>query len=345
MEKSRGMKRKRIRNIDRKDMVHVESEGMDRLVSGTKVPFLGYEIIDKIIIMTARFELAVILGRENCISLMYNPNEHTQDWACRNGHVDVIKWLHCKEKNTSRFKGKVSDGSVSLTSRKWCWEIPEKWRSFIGEKEMKRDYFTKLILRLSNEDNNYTIYPPPDKRFSFMSFCDPLDVKVVIIGQDPYYNEGQAMGLCFSVPKGVKIPPSLVNIYKELSKDLGDSFEFPYHGDLTSWAKEGVLLLNSSLTVQKGKPNSHQKYGWIEFTDYIIQKLNSDHPGLVFLLWGGFAQKKCAKIDTGKHLVLKAAHPSPLGANKGGWWDRKHFSTANSWLRKKGLGEITWDLN
>ncbi|KAJ3302665.1 hypothetical protein HDV03_004785 [Kappamyces sp. JEL0829] len=169
----------------------------------------------------------------------------------------------------------------------------------------------------------------------------PKDVKVVIIGQDPYHGPGQAHGLCFSVQKGVRVPPSLVNIYKELSSDLGTQFKIPGHGMLQAWQSQGVLLLNATLTVRKGAPNSHAKWGWAQFTDAVIQYLAKNRANLVFMLWGGFAQKKGSHIDPKRHLVLKAAHPSPLGADKG-WWGSKHFSKANAYLESKGKDPIEW---
>ncbi|KAJ1339021.1 uracil-DNA glycosylase [Batrachochytrium salamandrivorans] len=160
---------------------------------------------------------------------------------------------------------------------------------------------------------------------------------------DPYHGPGQAHGLCFSVQKGVPIPPSLVNIYKELESDLGPGmFKRPNHGYLEAWCQEGVLLLNSSLTVRQSEPNSHAKCGWLKFTDAVIALINREQSHVVFMLWGGFAQKKGAAIDGKKHLVLKATHPSPLGANKGGWFGSKHFSKANAYLEANGRSTINW---
>jgi uracil-DNA glycosylase len=180
--------------------------------------------------------------------------------------------------------------SLEQTSKRFkpnAWEddIPPKWKQLI-EKELLREYFIKMIKKIKKEEEKgIIIYPKCTDRFNFMRFCDPLDLKVVIIGQDPYHGVNQAHGLSFSVQEGVKKPPSLVNIYKELKADLGDGFDIPDHGNLEGWARQGVLLLNASLTVIQAKPNSHAKYGWMNFTDAIIRELNRSHPGLVFMLW------------------------------------------------------------
>nr|MBP9078270.1 uracil-DNA glycosylase [Haliscomenobacter sp.] len=169
----------------------------------------------------------------------------------------------------------------------------------------------------------------------------PFDrVKVVVLGQDPYHNPGEAMGLCFSVPKGIRIPPSLQNIYKELQNDAGVSI--PSHGDLSRWAENGVFLLNAMLTVEKNKPGSHQSIGWQLFTDRVIQLLSEKRQGLVFLLWGNFARKKAGLIDASRHLILEAAHPSPLA--KGAFFGCKHFSKANAYLQSQGKSPVDWQL-
>ena len=170
----------------------------------------------------------------------------------------------------------------------------------------------------------------------------PFDkVKVVILGQDPYHGDNQAMGLSFSVPKGVKIPPSLINIYKEIYDDLG--INEPNSGDLTYWAKQGVLLLNASLSVEKGKPNSHKDFGWHLFSDAVIKKISDEKYGVIFLLWGNFAKNKANLIDQNKHFILTAPHPSPLA--RGGFFGCKHFSKTNEILKKLGKSPIDWDLN
>ena len=177
--------------------------------------------------------------------------------------------------------------------------------------------------------------------FSAFNHCGLSSLKVVIIGQDPYHGEGEANGLSFSVNDGVKIPPSLRNIYREMCEDLGSIF-MPTSGNLQSWANQGVLLLNASLTVRKDSPNSHKHLKWNRFTDTVIQKLSDENEGLVFLLWGAFAQKKGAKIDRTQHLVLESGHPSPMSANQGKWFGNKHFSQANAYLKEIGKKEIEW---
>lgn len=178
------------------------------------------------------------------------------------------------------------DQPTKRTKMAWEDDIPKSWMQLL-EKEISKEYFIKMIKKINREEaNGTTVFPKSTDRFNFMRFCDPLDTKIVIIGQDPYHGLNQAHGLSFSVQEGVKIPPSLVNIYKELKSDLGEGFCIPNHGNLEGWAKQGVLLLNASLTVIQSKPNSHSKYGWMDFTDTIIKELNRTHPGLVFMLWG-----------------------------------------------------------
>ncbi|TPX58527.1 hypothetical protein PhCBS80983_g03067 [Powellomyces hirtus] len=215
--------------------------------------------------------------------------------------------------------------------------------------ELHKPYFLAIKQALNKElQDGRVIYPALEEIYSFTR-CSLKDVRVVIIGQDPYHGPNQAHGLCFSVKKGVPPPPSLNNIFRELETDLGNSaFTRPNHGSLEGWCSEGVLLLNAGLTVRKGEPNSHKHLGWATFTDAIIAHLDKtnmperDH-GLVFMLWGAFAQKKGAKINRKKHLVLTAKHPSPLSANQGGWFGCKHFSKANVWLKEKGVKEINWN--
>jgi len=205
--------------------------------------------------------------------------------------------------------------------------------------EFDKPYMEKLREFLINEkSNNKVTYPPNERVFSSLKFAALDRVKLVIIGQDPYHGFGQANGLAFSVEKGVKIPPSLVNIYKEISEDIGK--EPPGHGDLTYLAKQGVLLLNSVLTVEEGNPASHAGKGWEDFTDQVIQLLNRREE-IVFMLWGSYAQKKGSIIDTKRHKVLKAPHPSPLSAHRG-FFGSKHFSQANEYLKSKGKSEILW---
>ncbi len=190
---------------------------------------------------------------------------------------------------------------------------------------------------------NKVIYPPNSLIFNALN-TTPLDqVKVVILGQDPYHGPNQAHGLSFSVQKGVALPPSLRNIFHELRTDLG--INPPNHGDLTKWAEQGVLLLNSVLTVEAGQPTSHQKQGWEDFTDAVIDVLNEQREHVVFILWGAYAQRKGQRINQEKHLVLKAAHPSPLSANRGGFFGCKVFSKSNNYLKQNGIEPIDWQLD
>lgn len=221
-------------------------------------------------------------------------------------------------------------------------KIEETWRIAL-QKEFDADYFKNIKEFLVEEKKSAIVYPKGNDIFNAFNLTPFNDVKVVIIGQDPYHGPNQAHGLCFSVLDGVKFPPSLENIYKELCKDLG--YSFPKSGNLTSWAKQGVLLLNASLTVRAGEANSHQHIGWQKFTDAIIQKLSDERTDLIFLLWGGFAQKKGSKIDASKHHVLNCGHPSPLSANKGHWFGNKHFSKTNALLQQMGKPPINWKID
>ena len=188
-----------------------------------------------------------------------------------------------------------------------------------------------------------TIYPPNALIFNALNTTALSQVKVVILGQDPYHGPDQAHGLSFSVQRGLAIPPSLRNIYHELNTDLGIA---PVkHGNLTHWAEQGVLLLNAVLTVEAGQPTSHQKKGWEDFTDHVIDVLNEQREGIVFILWGAYAQRKGQRIDQNKHLVLKAAHPSPLAANRGGFFGCKAFSKTNNYLKQNGIEPINWQLD
>lgn len=187
------------------------------------------------------------------------------------------------------------------------------------------------------------VYPPNALIFNALNTTPLANVKVVILGQDPYHGPNQAHGLSFSVQKGVPLPPSLRNIYHELQSDLG--ITVPKHGDLTRWAEQGVLLLNSVLTVEAGQPTSHQKRGWEDFTDHVVDVLNEQREHVVFILWGAYAQRKGQRIDQNKHLVLKAAHPSPLAANRGGFFGCKVFSKSNNYLKQHGIEPIDWQLD
>ena len=206
----------------------------------------------------------------------------------------------------------------------------------------KQDYYQQLLEFLEYESaRNKTIYPPKDQIFSAFDLSSFNNTKVIILGQDPYHNEGQAHGLSFSVPEGVSIPPSLRNIYQELESDLNIKPE--KNGDLTRWATQGVLLLNSVLTVERNSPGSHAKSGWVDFTDTVIDILNEQKHNLVFLLWGAYAQQKSELIDQNKHLVLTAAHPSPFSAHKG-FFGCKHFSKTNDYLKIHRQQVINWKL-
>ena len=220
-------------------------------------------------------------------------------------------------------------------------KIEESWKQAL-KPEFTKDYFLQIATFLKSEKlSGKTIYPPGGLIFNAFN-TTPFDkVKVVLLGQDPYHGPGQAHGLSFSVQKPVPPPPSLVNIFKELHTDIG--MPIPKHGDLTHWAQQGVLLLNASLTVRANEPMSHAKIGWAEFTDSVITKVSALKDHCVFLLWGKFAQEKQALVDETKHLVLKAAHPSPFSADKG-FFGCKHFSKANAWLVKNGIDPIDWIL-
>ncbi len=207
--------------------------------------------------------------------------------------------------------------------------------------EFKMDYYLKLRQFLIHEYKNYTIYPGMYDIFNALKFSSRSDTKVVILGQDPYHGEGQAHGLAFSVPAGIPSPPSLLNIFKELHEDLG--CYIPNNGCLIPWAKQGVLLLNTALTVRANTPNSHRGKGWETFTDKVIELVNEKETPVVFLLWGSNAKVKINLIDTSKHLVLTAAHPSPLSASKG-FFGCRHFSKTNSFLRQTGQPEINWQI-
>jgi uracil-DNA glycosylase len=215
----------------------------------------------------------------------------------------------------------------------------DSWEQVWAE-ERKKPYFQALQIFVDKEYTEGVCYPPKEQIYRAFELTPFEKVKVVILGQDPYHGQGQAHGLAFSVQDGVAFPPSLRNIFKEAREDLG--MEVPFSGDLSSWAKQGVLLLNATLSVRAGQAGSHQKKGWETFTDAVIESLNRDREELVFLLWGAYAQKKGKFIDTSRHLVLHANHPSPLSANRGGWFGCKHFSKTNIYLREKGKQEIQW---
>ena len=212
------------------------------------------------------------------------------------------------------------------------------WKAILDE-EFKKPYFHSLIDFVKHEYQTQIIYPPGKEIFRAFDCCEFSNVKVVIIGQDPYHGPGQANGLSFSVRDGVRIPPSLLNIFKEIHSDL--KIPIAKSGDLERWSRQGVLLLNATLTVRAASPGSHQNKGWETFTDAAIKKLSSEKENLVFLLWGAYAQKKGEFIDRNKHLVLMSAHPSPFSADRG-FFGCRHFSKANEYLRSKGQTEINW---
>ncbi|HEY4334411.1 MAG TPA: uracil-DNA glycosylase [Puia sp.] len=220
-------------------------------------------------------------------------------------------------------------------------KIDESWKAVL-KAEFTKPYFLQIVHHLKTERiAGKTIYPPGSLIFNAFNTTHFDNVKVVILGQDPYHGPGQAHGLSFSVPKGIPPPPSLVNIFKELYSDIG--MPIPSHGNLTHWAEQGVLLLNASLTVRANEPMSHAKIGWAEFTDAVISKVSAQKEHTVFLLWGKFAQEKQPLVDETKHLVLKAAHPSPFSVEKG-FYGCKHFSKANAWLMTNGIDPIDWML-
>lgn len=219
--------------------------------------------------------------------------------------------------------------------------LESSWLTLL-EDQFEQPYFKQIKEFLLNEKKSATVYPPSARIFAALDFCPISETKVIIIGQDPYHNPGQAHGLSFSVPYGVMPPPSLVNIFKELKDDLGVSI--PSHGNLESWAKQGVLLLNASLTVRAHQAASHSEIGWQKFTDTIIERLSKEKENLVFLLWGSHAIKKKSLVAPNRgHLILEAPHPSPLSSYRG-FFGCKHFSKTNAFLASKGLPTIDWEI-
>ncbi|CAI8350953.1 MAG: Uracil-DNA glycosylase [Polaribacter sp. SA4-10] len=217
-------------------------------------------------------------------------------------------------------------------------KIADSWKNIL-QNEFEKPYFKQLTAFVDAEYEKHICFPNKEVIFSAFDFCSFDALKVVIIGQDPYHGEGQANGLCFSVQEGVKHPPSLQNIFKEMSKDL--SCELPQTGDLENWAKQGVLLLNATLTVRTKEPGSHQKKGWEIFTDATIAQISQEKENVIFLLWGKFAESKMNLIDLSKHTIFKAPHPSPLGAWRG-WFGSKHFTKTNAVLKSLNKVEINW---
>jgi uracil-DNA glycosylase len=217
-------------------------------------------------------------------------------------------------------------------------KIESGWKNRLRS-EFEKEYFVRLASFIKDEYRNSKIYPPGALIFNAFDVCPFEKVKAVIIGQDPYHGPWQAHGLCFSVKDGVEFPPSLINIFKEIESDMG--IPQPSSGDLTRWARQGVLLLNATLTVRAHQAGSHQKKGWEEFTDYVIKILNSEKKNIVFFLWGSYAQKKGESIDRSRHLVLESVHPSPLSASKG-FFGNRHFSRCNDYLVSNGIEPIDW---
>ena len=218
-------------------------------------------------------------------------------------------------------------------------KINDSWAERLGN-EFAQPYFSQLTDFVRHEYATTTCYPPGRLIFNAFNLCPFDSVKVVIIGQDPYHEAGQAMGLSFSVPDGVAMPPSLQNIFKEIQGDLG--IGVPQSGNLTRWAEQGVLMLNATLTVRAHQAGSHQRHGWERFTDAAISRLSEGRDHLVFILWGGYARSKASLIDRSRHLVLESVHPSPLSANRGGWFGNHHFSRCNEYLAGHGMGPINW---
>jgi uracil-DNA glycosylase len=218
-------------------------------------------------------------------------------------------------------------------------KIEESWKRQLRA-EFEKPYFGQLVGFIKNEYSTQQIYPSGKLMFNAFDKCSFEQTKVVILGQDPYHGAGQANGLCFSVNDGVPSPPSLLNVFKEMKADLEKPI--PTTGNLERWAEQGVLLLNSTLTVRANQAGSHQGKGWEQFTDAVIEELNKEKRNLVFMLWGKYAQDKGRFIDGTKHFILKARHPSPMAANQGGWFGTKHFSQTNNYLRANGLVEIDW---
>ena len=213
-------------------------------------------------------------------------------------------------------------------------KIDLSWKPYL-ETEFNKPYFKDLVNFIKSEFKKHTCFPPGHLIFSAFDNCKFDDLKVVIIGQDPYHGEGQANGLCFSVKDDITHPPSLINIFKEIEADIGSPY--PNSGNLERWAKQGVLLLNATLSVRAHQAGSHQKKGWEQFTDAVIKTISKNKKDVVFLLWGGFAKKKTKLIDSNKHHILTSGHPSPLSANRGYWFGNKHFSKCNAILKEKAI--------
>lgn len=228
-------------------------------------------------------------------------------------------------------------------------QIESTWKEAL-KAEFEKDYFTKLTEFVRNEYREHTCYPPGNEIFNAFNLCPLSNVKVVILGQDPYHGPGQAEGLCFSVKTGIALPPSLINIFKEVKDDIGTTPQIikdmqgkdMYDGSLRRWAEQGVFLLNTCLSVREHEAFSHSRRGWETFTDAVIKTISEKQEHVVFMLWGTPARSKKKIIDTTKHLILESVHPSPLSANRGGWFGNHQFSRCNAWLQEKGLTTIQW---
>lgn len=228
-------------------------------------------------------------------------------------------------------------------------QIESSWKEAL-KAEFEKDYFTKLTEFVRNEYREHTCYPPGNEIFNAFNLCPLNNVKVVILGQDPYHGPGQAEGLCFSVKTGIALPPSLINIFKEVKDDIGTTPQIikdmqgknMYDGSLRRWAEQGVFLLNTCLSVREHEAFSHSRRGWETFTDAVIKTISEKQEHVVFMLWGTPARSKKKIIDTTKHLILESVHPSPLSANRGGWFGNHQFSRCNAWLQEKGLTTIQW---
>ena len=218
-------------------------------------------------------------------------------------------------------------------------DIHQSWKHYLKE-EFNKPYFRDLVNFVKSEYKTHTCFPPENQIFNAFNHCHFDDVKVVIIGQDPYHNHGQANGLCFSVNDGIDHPPSLINIFKEIESDLGTPY--PVSGNLSRWADQGVLLLNATLTVIANQAGSHQNKGWETFTNAVIKLISNKKEGVIFLLWGGYAKKKAKLINENKHHILMSGHPSPLSANRGYWYGNNHFSKTNTILKGMNIKEVNW---
>jgi len=219
--------------------------------------------------------------------------------------------------------------------------IDSSWKNYLSS-EFDKSYFRDLVTFVKQEYTTETCYPEGTDIFNAFNHCKFEDLKVVIIGQDPYHGPKQANGLCFSVNEGIPHPPSLINIFKELGTDI--NMPYPKSGNLMPWADQGVLLLNATLTVRAHEAGSHQKKGWETFTDEVIKVISKNKSDVIFLLWGGFAKKKSKLVDANKHHILTSGHPSPLSANRGYWFDNKHFSKANAILKSLDKSQIDWTI-